>query len=66
MMFGLCGFFTVYNIAFHAHDHARDDLPFMKIRNRPFPWKECPDCEFINIECWRVCRGGEPKEDEHH
>jgi len=47
---------SVYNVIMHDHDHPRDDLPYNKIRNKPFPWKECPDCELLNGECWKKCR----------
>lgn len=65
-MTGVTSFFIVYNIAFHAHDHQRDGLPYMKIRTRPFPWKECSDCEFFNSDCWKKCRGGDAGEEGGH
>lgn len=37
-MVGLTGIVTVYNVLVHSHEHARTDLPYMKIRNKPFPW----------------------------
>ena len=65
MMFGATGLVTVYNIAVHDHDHPRTDLPYMRMRNKPYPWRECPDCNIFEPNCWAKCRGEEVA-DEHH
>lgn len=64
-MVGLTGLFTIYNIAIHGHQHPRKDLPYLKLRNKPFPW-ECKDCDLFDMDCWDECRGGAKKEDAHH
>ena len=63
-MFGVTSFFTVYNVLFHSHDHPRTDLPYMNIRTKPFPWRECPNCNIFDGDCWAKCRGQEVE--EHH
>ena len=64
-MFGLTGLVTVYNVVVHDHDHPRTDMPYMKLRNKPYPWRECPDCNILDGNCWKKCRG-EPVDEEHH
>lgn len=64
-MCGLTGVAALYNIVFHSHDHARTDLPYLKIKNKPYPWKECPDCNIFDGDCWKKCRG-EDSDDDHH
>ena len=39
-----------------SHEHAEIGLPYQKIRNKPFPWKECPSCDLLDFECWAKCR----------
>ncbi len=63
-MFGLTGVVTAYNVAVHDHDHPRTDMPYMRIRNKPYPWRECPDCNIMDGACWSKCRGEEVA--EHH
>ena len=62
IMAGVTTFFTVYNIVLHSHDHGRADLPYMNIRNKPFPWRECPSCNLLDGACWAKCRGEEVEE----
>lgn len=64
-MVGVTGFFTVYNIVLHSHDHRRDDLPYLRIRTKPFPWRECPNCDIFDGACWDKCRGKEVADDHH-
>jgi hypothetical protein len=65
-MIGLSVAVGVYNIATHEHDHPRTDLPYLKIRNRPYPWV-CSDCNIFDYPCWNECRGGKKEEGgEHH
>ena len=65
-MVGLSAAFGVYNYAFAAHEHAgRTDLPYLKIRNRPYPWA-CPDCNLFDLECWKECKGGAKADHEEH
>ena len=47
--------FGLYNIAAHDHHHGRNDLPYMHIRNKPYPWS-CSDCNLFDGECWAECR----------
>jgi hypothetical protein len=65
-MTGVTAFFGAVNLIFHSHEHAREDLPYLRIRNKPFPWRECPDCELFNGACWDKCRGKEVAEESHH
>lgn len=65
-MFGLTMLCTAYNVMVHDHDHPRTDLPYMRIRNKPYPWTECPDCNILDRDCWAACRGEAPKSEEHH
>jgi len=44
-MVAFTGIVGVYNVVVHDHDHVREGLPYNRIRNKPFPWHECPDCE---------------------
>jgi hypothetical protein len=37
-MVGFTSVVTIYNIAVHDHDHARTDMPYMRVRNKPYPW----------------------------
>ena len=39
-----------------SHEHAEVGLPYQKIRNKPFPWKECPTCDLLDFDCWSKCR----------
>ena len=55
-MAGVTGVVTVYNIVFHSHDHPRTDLPYMRIRTKPYPWRECSDCNILDYKCWEDCR----------
>jgi hypothetical protein len=34
------------------------DLPYMRIRAKPFPWSEkaCNDCGLFEMDCWDECR----------
>ena len=64
-MIGVSTLFCAYNLIFHSHDHPRTDLPFMKIRNKPYPWS-CPDCNLFDYACWNECKGGAKAEDSHH
>ena len=64
-MIGLSAVFGLYNWATLKHDHQdKTDLPYLKIRNKPFPWG-CSNCDLFDYDCWRECRGGAKKE-EHH
>ena len=62
-MIGLSAVVTVYNVMTHSHDHPRDDLPYQKIRNRPFPWT-CSNCDLFDFPCWKECRENRKKEQE--
>lgn len=59
-----CTVVGIYNIVVHDHDHPRKDLPYSQMRNKPFPWTECPTCELLDGDCWKKCRGEEVE--EHH
>jgi hypothetical protein len=50
VMTGLCGLMAVYNVVFHDHEHARKDMPYLKMRTKPFPW-ECSDCDLFDVVC---------------
>jgi hypothetical protein len=67
VMFGVTGIFTAYNIAVHDHEHAeKTDMGYMKIRNKPYPWR-CPDCNLFDYTCWNECEGkGKKDHEEHH
>ena len=56
IMIVLSGTFGAYNVMTAEHPHGRHDMPFMKIRNKPFPWRECPDCDILDGDCWAKCR----------
>jgi len=63
-MIGLCFAVAGYNLLFYHHDHrGRDDLTYMNIRTKPFPW-ECSDCAYFDQKCWRKCRGKETEADK--
>lgn len=67
-MMGVTTLFAIYNVVAHTHDHPRTDLPYMKYRSKPYPWKECADCNIFDPECWKKCRGegAEDGEEESH
>ena len=67
-MIGLTLAFTAYNLAVHEHDHRTEGLPYLKIRSKAFPWKECPDCDLFDTECWKSCRAAKSGNvaDSHH
>lgn len=58
-MLGLTVLCTVYNVAFASHPHRGQELSYMRLRAKPYPWVECPDCNIFDGDCWTVCRGGE-------
>ena len=64
-MMGLTGVLSVYVAMVNEHGHGRRDLPYSQIRTKPYPWRECPNCELLDANCWKKCRG-EEVEDEHH
>jgi hypothetical protein len=44
----------VYNFVGHVHHHQeKTDLPYLKIRNKPFPW-DCSDCSLFDTKCCRA------------
>ena len=47
-MFGVTVIFSVYNVIANEHHHQREDLPYLKTRTKPFPWKECHDCALFD------------------
>ena len=61
-MFGLTCLCAVYNVVIHDHPHRGDELSYMKIRSKPYPWTECPDCNIFDGDCWKACRGEEVAE----
>ncbi len=68
-MVGLTLAVTAYNVMVHEHDHRTEGLPYLKVRNKAFPWKECPDCDLFDTECWKKCRDakkGHVETDSHH
>ena len=48
--------FAVWTLATLTHEHSEDGLVYQQIRNRPYPWKECSNCDFCNTDCWNDCR----------
>ena len=62
-MLGLTVLCSAYNIIIHEHPHRGKELPYMKLRHKPYPWVECPDCNIFDGDCWDSCRG---KEVAHH
>ena len=64
-MFTLSATVGVYNVIFHDHHHARRDMPYLKLRNKPFPWS-CNDCDLADLNCWAECKGTKKKDDGHH
>lgn len=63
-MFALTCVTAAYNWAVNEHPHGRSDMPYMKLRNKPFPW-ECSDCELFNTACWDECKNGKKAESSH-
>ena len=56
-MLAFSGIMTAYNMATMEHEHQEvQGLSYMKIRNKPFPWKECPNCDLLDSACWKECR----------
>jgi hypothetical protein len=46
------------------HVDQRTDLPYLKCKTKPFPWKECSDCGLLEMPCWIKCRrANQEKED---
>jgi hypothetical protein len=55
----LSGVLGIYNFVYHDHgEEARTGLPYQKIRTKPFPWRECPNCDLFDLKCWKECRDG--------
>lgn len=53
----LCAIWTAYCVATHEHlHHPEAAYSYLKIRNKPYPWKECPDCNLLDNGCWDECR----------
>jgi hypothetical protein len=62
-MIGLSTVAGVYNYLTLEHEHQeKNGLPYQKIRNKPFPWKECPNCDLLDAECWKECREAKSNE----
>jgi hypothetical protein len=57
-MVGVSTAFGIFNYVTYEHEHGRKDLPYQKMRGKPYPW-ECSDCNLFDLECWKECRGGE-------
>eukprot|EP01039_Chlorochromonas_danica_P001807 gene1807-1974_t len=57
LSFGMVGLSAVFGaftiLTGHHHEHARDDLPYMHIRAKPYPWR-C-DCSVFDGKCWEKC-----------
>ena len=50
IMTGLSSAVGVYNYVTLEHDHQeKTGLTYQKIRNKPFPWKECPNCDLFDM-----------------
>jgi hypothetical protein len=55
----------LYNVAVNSHEHGRTDMPYMKLRNKPYPWS-CSDCNIFDGDCWAACKGkGKAKKEAH-
>ena len=55
-MVALCAAGGFYNVAIHEHTHSEAGLAYQKLRNKPYPWPECPDCNIFDLDCWKNCR----------
>jgi hypothetical protein len=52
----LCVVSGIYIFSTEEHkDKMRQDLPYMRLRVKAFPW-ECSDCGFFEMDCWKACR----------
>nr|CCA17627.1 AlNc14C38G3286 [Albugo laibachii Nc14] len=61
-MIAFTGVFTVGTVISHLgehHDHDDDEekpaYAYLKMRNKPFPWK-LSDCDFFDLECKRKAK----------
>ena len=67
VMYGFCFVVGAYNYFAHEHEHMRKDMPYLRMRSKPFPWKECSDCDIFDGACWDECRGkGKPADHDNH
>lgn len=61
-MVGVVGVMTVVNLGAHLaheeHEHEHVPYSYLKIRNKPFPWKY-DDCAFFDLECNRKAKAAE-------
>lgn len=39
----------------HEHDEEKPEYAYLKLRNKPFPWKYS-DCDFFDLECKRKAK----------
>ncbi|CAM9205361.1 unnamed protein product [Heterosigma akashiwo] len=60
-MVGVMGVVTLSTAVQHTmhhheeHDHDAAPAPYMKIRNKPYPW-QCADCDFFDSACHKECK----------
>jgi hypothetical protein len=51
--------------SFTHHPHQeRTDMDYLHVRNKPFPWVPCTDCDMFDMDCWRRCKEEERKKAE--
>ena len=49
---------TCVYVYLNPEEHVAQNpkLPYWKNRTKPYPWKECSDCGFLDMPCWIECR----------
>lgn len=62
-MIGLTGLYGAYVYATYHHEHGNYWMPYVGLRNKPFPWS-CSNCDLFDGDCWKRARAaGECRED---